>query len=994
MPDTRLIERWLPIAELGEESTRERRSMTALPPTYYLHVWWARRPLVASRAAILASLLPEDADRERFLHLLGIHGDPIAAKKRIAIATRMGERLGADAYGYSRAFGYTPDASDKDWLSKNVMGATIFLDPTAGGGSVPFEAVRLGLQTLANDLNPVAALIERATIEWPAKHGAAAKDILEELGAEFTKKVRDHLANAFPDELGDNTRPDGYLWARTITCPYCDGLVPLSPNWRLAPGGMGVRLKPHLGAGPGKQDRVCSFDIVESAAEQSDGTVSRGDGTCPYSDCGRVIDGDDIKRQAQDGQMGEQLFAVVYKKRVARKLKSGKRGKDKWVRGYRAPRSEDDNSAEIEAALAEKLPEWEALDMVPSERIPDGNKTTEPHRYGMPLWRDLFSPRQLLCHGTSVEVFREMLEADREAGKLNEVRQAAYGYLAISLDKLLNYNSRMSVWMPTREVVANTFNRHDFAFCWSHAEMAPLILGLGYDWAIEQTAKCIKELVALVGPGDDATGDLFHDSNAETHISPPLTITCKPGDGLDHITDGSIDTVIIDPPYYDNVMYAELSDFFYVWLKRTAGHVFPELFRTHLTDKDNEAVANPARFQGQKGARALAGRDYQERMASIFAECRRVLKPDGIMTLMFTHKAAGAWDALTTGLMQSGFVITASWPINTEAEGSLHIKNKAAANSTIFLVCRPRHPRADETYAQGVREEPSVYGETSTPVYWEDVEPKVAHAVRTRVEEFQQAGISGVDLYLASFGPALEEFSRHWPLQRGTPREIPVERRRRLQQELFPEEWDPYAATPEDALDAARREVKRWRLEQLTHLKANADLDPPTAFFVLAWDAFKAPVFSYDEALRLARAVGIDLDNDVVGRLAQKKGSDILLWDSAHRAAKGTLGPPDGSRGMIDAIHHAANMARSRTLDAAREMLAETLVDQDPRFFAALEAVLEVLPVSRAFSGIELEGEVAGSGSDFEALYNLTRLAFSDEIDEPEQLRLWQDDDV
>ena len=117
------------------------------------------------------------------------------------------------------------------------------------------------------------------------------------------------------------------------------------------------------------------------------------------------------------------------------------------------------------------------------------------------------------------------------------------------------------------------------------------------------------------------------------------------------------------------------------------------------------------------------------------------------------------------------------------------------------------------------------------------------------MEEFQRAGITGVDLYLASFGPALEEFSRHWPLKRGTPREVPEERRRRVQQELFEEEWDPYAATPEDALDVARREVKRWRLEQLTHLKANADLDPATAFFVLAWDAFKAPVFSYDEAL-------------------------------------------------------------------------------------------------------------------------------------------------
>ena len=572
-----------------------------------------------------------------------------------------------------------------------------------------------------------------------------------------------------------------------------------------------------------------------------------------------------------------------------------------------------------------------------------------------------------------------MLDADRAEGKLNEVRQAAYGYLALTLDTLLNYNNRAGRWDNTTGRVRSIFDRHDFAFVWSYAEMAPLVSGVGYDWAIDKTTKCIDELVALVR--SEAKGDargLFDEANAAEYIPPPVTITCKPGDSLDHIEDGSIDLVVMDPPYYDNVMYAELSDFFYVWLKRTAGHVFPELFRRHLTDKDNEAVANPAKFRGQKGARALAGRDYQERMASIFAECRRTLKPDGVMTLMFTHKATGAWDALTKGLMEAGFAITASWPINSEAEGSLHIKNKAAANSTVFLVCRPR----------------SGDFEAEQDLYWEDVEPRIAKAVRTRVKEFQAAGITGVDLYLASFGPALEEFSRHWPLKRGTPREIPEERRRRSQQLLFEEEWDPYAATPEDALDAARREVKRWRLEQLTHLKANADLDPATAFFVLAWDAFKAPVFSYDEALRLARAVGTDLDKDIVHRLAEKKGSDILLWDSAQRAAKGTLGPVDGSRGMIDAIHHAAHTARVRSLTGAQEMLAKAQVNQEPRFFAALEAVLEILPMSQAFTGIELEGPAAASGSDFKALYDLARLAYGDKLDEPEQLKLWQNDDV
>ncbi len=962
MPDTRLIERWLPIAEIGEESTRERRSMTALPPIYYLHVWWARRPLVACRAAILASLLPSDADRAAFLHAVGIHGDPIAAKARIAEATRTGRRLGAEAYGYPRAFGHTPTQEVRDALMAQHGVATL-LDPTAGGGSVPFEAVRLGLAVRANDVNAVAALIEAATVAWPLAHGERLQAAFAELGGRFVAEVKARLAGTFPDEPEDDMQPDGYLYARTIACPYCGGLVPLSPNWRLAPGGVGVRLKPALGEGPDTEGRVCRFEIVESAEEQSEGTVARGDGLCPYSDCERQIGGDHIKAEARAGRMGEQLYAVVFKKWILDPVS----GKGRWIRGYRAPRAEDDNSAEIQARLDEKLPEWEALDLVPSERFPADSNDSRPIQYGMPLWRDLFSPRQLLCHGTSVEVFREMLEADRAAGELTEVRKAAYGYLALSLDKLLNYNSRMSVWMPTREVVANTFNRHDFAFCWSHAEMAPLVTDLGYDWALTQTGKCIRELVELLNP--QSKGIFDH----AVEKRPPVTITCKSADSLDHIPNASIDAVVMDPPYYDNVMYAELSDFFYVWLKRTAGRVFPELFTRQLTDKENEAVANPARFAGEKGARALAGRDYQERMAAIFAECRRVLKPNGIMTLMFTHKATGAWDALTKGLMEAGFVITASWPINTEAGGSLHIRNKAAANSTVFLACRPR-PRAAE-----VRDSPAIY--------WEDVEPRVAEAVRTRVAEFQQAGISGVDLYLACFGPALEEFSRNWPLTRGTPRERPRSKQELRQLSFLEEEWDPYAATPEDALDAARREVKRWRLEQLTHKKANADLDALTAFFVLAWDAFRAPVFAYDEALRLARAVGVDMDAQVTKRLGEKRGSDFRLWDSVTRAARGGLGPADGGRGMIDALHHAANVSRTRSLAAARDLLAETGMDRDARLFRAFEAVLEVLPVSRRFTGVDLQSEAAASSNDFEALLDLSRLAYRDEVDEPKRLK-------
>lgn len=963
MKTKRLIERWLPIAEVGIESVRERTPMTPFPAPNRLHVWWARRPLVASRAAVLASILPEDADRDAFKHALGIHGDPLAARQRIDRADRLGERLGSNAYGYPRAFSYNPEIEEL-----NALGAEepyIIVDPTAGGGAIPFEAYRLGLSVVGNDLNPVASLIQKATLEFPAKFGGELLDEFKTIGPQWASQVRERLKDAFVDEPDKECRPDGYLWARTITCPYCAGKVPLSPNWRLAPNGTGVRLIPHVHSGPGDEQRECSFEIVDNQENQSDGTVAKGDAVCPYPDCGRAINGDEIKRQAQAGRMGDQLFAVVYKRAAITKTKTGKT-RIKWTRGYRAPKNDDVNNEVIAEILASKLAEWEALDIIPSEIIPDGSKTDEAHRYGATMWRDMFSPRQLLAHGVGVEVFREMLENDRAAGKLTDARAAAYVYVAIGMDKLRDYGSRMTRWIVNRETLANTFDRHDFAFKWSYAEMAILVEGQGLDWAMSATEKSMKELVAMVGR--DEKGDLLSQPKDKRGS---IGITNGSGASMPQIADKSVDAVVMDPPYGANVMYAELSDFFYVWLKRTAGLVVPELFTRRLADKDAEAVANKAHFKGQKGMARLADDDYRMKMEGIFAECRRVLKDDGIMTVMFTHKDTGAWDALAMSLMDAGFVITASWPVNTEASGSLHIKDKAAANSTIFLVCRPREEVQEEA------------------VYWEDVEPEVAKAVRSRVGEFQAAGIQGVDLYLASFGPALEAFSRHWPLTRGTPAPEP-KRKRRSQGDMF-EEFDPYAVRPEDALNAARREVKSWRLAQLASVKAQSDMDGPTAFYVLAWDSFKAVSFPYDEALRLARAVGVDLEEQIIGRLAEKKTSEIKLWDSATRVAKGAIGPADGKRGMIDALHHAANTLRVRGAEAAVEMLEAAGVAQEDDFKVALEALLEVLPPSKTFSGIEADKAVKPAADDFDALEKLRRIAYEGDIDEPQQLELYRE---
>ena len=955
MPDRRLIEEWLPIAELGIESGRERTPLTPYPAPNRLHTWWARRPLVISRAAVLASILLAGADREKFIHAIGIHGDPVKMRQRIDRANKEKKKLGPNPYGYKRAFTYVPNSNDRTWMNEEVgldIGTMLVVDPTAGGGSIPLESHRLGCATMANDLNPVAALLLHATVDWPGRFGTELIKEFQSICYRFIVSATSKYEGIFPS-IPNNTTVNGYLWARTIPCQYCSGLVPLSPNWRIAPDGTGVKLKPHKSRGPGSKGRVCSFELVRSAQEQSDGTVSDGDGLCPYPDCGRAISGDEIKATAKSGNMGEQLYAVAYKRRTTTRTKTG-RLREKWIKEYRAPKPKDDNSKVIQEKLDGKLREWDAYDIVPNESVQYGFKTKEPVQFSMNYWRDLFSPRQLLCHGTSVEVFRELLDQDREGSNLTDIRRAAYGYLAIALDTLISYNSKQSTWDSSSDRgVRNSFARHDYAFRWSYAEMAPLVAGLGYEWIFDKTKKCISELLDLVGRGKSIKLD---QGSGDARLEP--RITCKSGDRLDYIEDCTVDAVVMDPPYYDNVMYAELSDFFYVWLKRTAGLVFPELFGRSMTDKENEAVANPAKFTGQKGAKAMAGQDYEERMALIFKECRRVLKPSGIMTVMFMHKSTGAWDALTKSIIQAGFYITTSWPINSEARGSLHIRNKAAAKSTILLACRPRQPK-------------------NTTSYWEDVEQDVRESVRRRIGEFETAGMRGVDMYLSAFGPALEAFSSNWPMKRRAPHTVMIDE-------------DPYSVTPEDALMAARREVKQWRLDKLICSTPNKDLDPATAFFVLAWDAFDSPKFPYDEALHLAKAVDVNLDADVAGRFARKEGEYLVLWDSQRRYTNGTRKPTGRSGEMIDYLQYAAHMGRKDGAEAAIKYIESEHLDSDDSFVAALEAVLEVLPPSANHTKIDLKGDMASASNDFDVLFNVYRLRFRDRMDDPAQLKLYE----
>lgn len=944
-----LIEDWLPIAALGEESVRERRSMTALPPTYYLHVWWARRPLVASRAAVLASILPNNADKKKFMHILGIHGDPVATKLRIEWAKIAGKNLGPDVYGYKRAFSYSPTKSEIDWITSSgtdSAGKIVVLDPMAGGGSIPFESLRLGIPTIANELNQVGWLVLKSTVEFPRKFQQQLLDRFSQLARLFSDTASAKLHELYP-RIDPGEVINAFIWCRTVHCPYCGGEVPLAPDWRLNDSGTGIRLVPRL-----VPERLCEFEVVQKEADQSKGTTKDRDALCPFPDCERVIDSSIVKSQAQAGEMRDKMYAVVY----SREEKSYVNGKAKVskTRCYRTPNTSDSKMQFINELLEAKMPIWLASDYVPNEQVLPGQKTMELLQFGVNRWVDAFGPRQLAVHVTGIETFNELVDSLKSCGQLNELDTAALTYVALSLDKLLNYNSRMSVWSPARQVVTNTFNRHDFAYCATYAEMALSTCGSGYEWAFEQTHKALNQLIDLV---KSSPIDTISPSN---HLTP----TCYRGsaDALPMLDD-SVACIVIDPPYYDNVMYAELADFFYVWLKRSVGRLYPDIFKEFLTDKDREAVANPSRFRGEKSATASAKADYQSRMASIFSECRRVLKSDGVMTVMFTHKATGAWDALASSLISAGFVITASWPINTEAESSLHINAKSAAKSTILLVCRPSETsRHTEQEAR----------------YWEDIEPKLISAVRRKIPEFQSAGISGVDLYLACFGPALEIFSEAWPLKRGRAVQVVQSRKKSSTATV-----DPYAVTPEDALDAARREVKAWRLEQLASSKRRHNIDPLTEWYILAWDAFKAPRFPADEGLKLARVVGLDFDQAIKNHVCEVKSNSIVLWDSKTRQSKSKL-PNAGNGIVLDTLHNAMTFIREGNTGAGVKLLEDMSLLEDQTTITAIEALLNVLPAPELLRKMKRVSALTGAAADYDALDRLRILAFADVIPEPE----------
>lgn len=915
-----LIESWLPFEEIGIESVRERSASTALPPIYYLHVWWARRPLTASRAAILAGMLPKWSsdfppellkkfpNEQVYWHwvkgFMGIEGDPVTSQKALNWSKKTGVKLKGSPFNAPRAFTVNPapddllimgDLLEYTWGSREVS----VMDVTSGGGSIPFEALRYGFTTYANELNPVASVILKATLDYPARFGESLAQDIRHWGDIWAKRVEEKLAPYFPKGDGENIF--AYLWARTVACPTTGKPVPLSPNWWLSKDDTAAQLETDP-AWDAPRFVIKTNEDIDFDPDK--GTVSRGTGLSPWTN--EAIDGDYIKAEAQAGRMGQMLYAVAVKRR----------GGFDW----RAP-SDDDLSAvaRADAELARCLPEWEAKGWVPVEALPEGNKTSEPIRYGILTWKEMFSPRQLLAMLTYLGVMHEV-SAEMRQHISDERADAVATYLAIILDKCPNYNSRLASWNAPRSVMRSVFDRHDFSFKWTYGEFDAASNLL--PWTIGQIEKAYRELTDLAIPARyPLWGENGHQPVDRLHISQGSATD------LDHIEDGTIHNITFDPPYYDNVMYAELSDFFYVWLKRSVGHLFPEFFNDHLTNKEDEAVANVARFaaMGSK-KKKLAEKDYERKMEAIFRECSRVLRDDGVLTIMFTHKKVEAWDTLASALINAGFTVKASWPVHTESEHSLHQAKKNAAASTILLTCRKRIDGGE-------------------PVWWEDIRGKVRRIAREKAEEFAAQGIGGVDLYISTFGPALSVISEQWPV---------------LTSEVDEKTGEPLPLRPETALDLAREEVVSLRKQGLL-LGRDIEFDAITDWYLMAWDAFGAEEFPYDEARKLAIALGVDLDGDLRGRknLVTKKSSSVVIQTPKQRRKRGMVDPEvETFDSMVDAVHTALLVLEEDGTHACEVFLNRSGLMGDGAFKQCVQAMINAIPrtkIKKKWARVEAE---------------------------------------
>jgi adenine-specific DNA methylase len=895
----RLIEVSLPLKAISAQSAREKSIRHGHIST--LHIWWARRPLAAMRAAIFASLVPApdpstglragtDEERERLEDLIATIVDWDQVKDGNSPAIEKAQDLIRQAF---------PDGPPR------------LLDPFMGGGATGLEALRLGCETHAVELNPVAHLIELCTLVYPQKYGQpevrtvqqGAMEVEQEVnplaedvrkwGQWVLERAREEIGHLYENPVGDETIV-GYIWARTVTCsnPACQAEMPLVRSWWLAKkSNKKVALQPVVD----RERKMIAFDVVEGdkiGFDPSQGTSSRSAGTCLV--CGQVADKEYVKSEGLAGRMRQRLLATIYEQ-----AGTGK--------GYRPATSADETLfAQAQATLQALDPNSE---LAPNELIPSGSsRAIFVHLYGLTRWGDLFNTRQLLALLTFSHQVRAAYDAMLAKGIDQERAKAVATYLAIALDRLADYNSTLCRWANHGEYVGNTFTRQALPMIWDYLELNPFSGATG-DWlgALDWIIRRVIEHAAQV-----SDQSVIAQQGTATRLT---------------YTDGYFDAVVTDPPYYDAVPYADLSDFFYVWLKRSVGFLYPDLFRTPLTPKSAEIIQEPARHGDDAAAKAF----YEQEMTRAFAEARRVLHAHGIFSVVFAHKSTAAWETLLNSLLDAGLVVTASWPLHTEMGTRLRAHESAALASSIFIVCRVRT--------------------AETEGYLDDVREELAATIRERLDFFWKQGIRGADFFISAIGPAVSVFGRYSKVYRLDGTEVGVDTLLDLVQALV----------AEYALDRI--------LNTSTALSAGSGaaqvggVDAPTRYYILHRWAYGRGKIPFDDAMRLAMALGADVSALMERRgILKQSGETVSLLGPKERAGLQGLGLPDRAGRLapvVDVLHRAASLWEKGDREGLARFLAEGARAREDQVRLVAQTLINILPDDDAERRL-LEGFLAG----------------------------------
>ena len=840
----RLAEVDFPIAAVSRHAVREKSIWHGHPST--LHLWWARRPLASSRAMLMALLLPDPCDPncpeafkvEARKTFLGMHGRPQRWSKEI----RSDEGLQRVILTFIANFANWDVAANKDYLdtSRALVKAAHgqepphVVDPFAGGGAIPLEALRVGCDAFASDLNPVACLILKVMLEDIPRNSIQLADQLRAKGKSIEVSAQEALADIYPEDP-DGAIPIAYLWARTIRCeaPNCGAEIPLMlSRWLCKKDNRRLALRPRIFKERDGAPLV-EFEIFEPEHENEvgSGTVNRAKATCIC--CGAVLSPDRVRFQLSERRGGADVEFNHLGKRVGGArllavvtLRPGEHG-----RHYREPQRGDYEAVgRSKERLGALLEEWaedgkRSMSPVPNESTPAGGGTGAGRafsvkRYGMLEWGDLFTARQKVTLAEIVEHIRAKHESKTK------------NLLACALSRVAMSDMSCTRWNAVAEKMQHTFGRQALPIVWDFAEVVATAKGPG-NW------KSGFELIGNVVEAHQCVG------NGQVQIC----------DAASHpLPDESASVWFTDPPYYDAVPYADLSDFFLVWLKRTlpGNPVLRDPFEPEnpLSPKTQEAVQDETKLDGDE---PKDRKWFEKKMAKAFAEGRRVLNEDGIGSVVFAHSTTEGWEALLSGMTQGGWTITASWPIATEMASRLRARDSAALATSVHLVCRPRPVNAPiGDWADVLRELPVRVGE------W--------------MERLQGEGIRGADLVFACVGPALEIFSRYAAVETAEGNEVGLPT-------YLERVWEVVGRTAlENVLGTAEA---RARNGQTGVLEEDARLTALFLWTLQSTDTGSENITKNseeEETNDTKKAKGFTLPFDVVRRFAQPMGINLETW--------------------------------------------------------------------------------------------------------------------